>query len=108
MADYSEYKTLDSSVLSGSLATVVNIMKTTVGIGIIGLPAAANDAGYMNFSFLVVSVAILSYYSIFLLTELGEVLEVDSYEDITRKVFQIRFKAGTFGLRLASLIIFMS
>jgi len=62
----------------------------------------------MTFAVLVVSVAMMSYYSIVLLTELGDALEVDSYEDITRKVFQMRFKGGTFGLRLASLIIFMS
>ena len=97
---------IPDSQLSGFWASVFNVMNTAIGSGIIGLPYAASKTGYGFFTVALLLVALMAYYSIDLLTEIGEYFQANSYEEIAGAVFNKRWQGKRMvGLRLAAFFI---
>lgn len=69
--------------MGASFATsVFNLMNAILGVGIVGLPYALSNLGYVFFGILIVSVSLLALYDINLLLILCDLLETTSYERI--------------------------
>ena len=106
--DFEKQKIPDSQ-LSGFSASIFNVMNTAIGSGIIGLPYAAAKTGYGFFTIALLAVAAMAYYSIDLLTEIGEYFQANSYEEIAGAVFNKKWIGKRLvGLRLAAFFIFFA
>ncbi|KAG8447314.1 hypothetical protein GDO86_014687 [Hymenochirus boettgeri] len=81
--------------------SVFNLSNAIMGSGILGLAFAMSNTGIILFVFLLISIALLSSYSIHLLLKCSGVVGIRAYEQLGQRAF------GTSGKILAAVIITM-
>uniref|UniRef100_A0A803KIG0 Nucleoside diphosphate kinase 6 n=2 Tax=Xenopus tropicalis TaxID=8364 RepID=A0A803KIG0_XENTR len=81
--------------------SVFNLSNAIMGSGILGLAYAMSNTGIILFVFLLISIALLSCYSIHLLLKCSGVVGIRAYEQLGLRAF------GTAGKILAAVIITM-
>jgi solute carrier family 38 (sodium-coupled neutral amino acid transporter), member 11 len=69
------------------LMTALNFANGVIGAGIIGLPAALSEAGFLPGILLCILVAIVSSYTIRLLSQLGNAHNASTYEELAQRAF---------------------
>lgn len=95
-----------AKVLEGGDRSIIdvafNLVNVTVGAGILGLPFALREAGFVFGIFLAVSVAYLTNFSLILMIYTGVRVEVFSFSGLARHAF------GRIGFWLVNLIVFIN
>ncbi|KAK2841082.1 hypothetical protein Q7C36_012661 [Tachysurus vachellii] len=81
--------------------SVFNLSNAIMGSGILGLSYAMSNTGIIMFLFLLISIAILSSYSIHLLLKSAGVVGIRAYEQLGKRAF------GHLGKILAAVVITM-
>ncbi|CCW66238.1 unnamed protein product [Phytomonas sp. Hart1] len=71
----------------GVLGAALSLSVTTMGAGILTLPSAYADAGIVLATLLMVFIAVMTVYSIDFIVHSIEKLGLNSYEEITRRLF---------------------
>ncbi|XP_065181033.1 putative sodium-coupled neutral amino acid transporter 11 [Sycon ciliatum] len=90
-----EEKIEDGTAKSGFGMASYNMINSIIGAGIIGLPFAISQAGFILGTFLLFFMALVTDYSLRLLVETGLLIGVTSYQGTMDKMFG---KAGFFYL----------
>lgn len=86
---------------SGYVGTVANLMNAIVGSGIVGIPFAIRQAGFMAGIFLIIIAAFITEKSLRLLIATAKHVHVPSYETAAEAAF------GKFGFQFVSLNMFV-
>mmetsp|Transcript_22804 Transcript_22804/g.44822 ORF Transcript_22804/g.44822 Transcript_22804/m.44822 type:complete len:519 (-) Transcript_22804:269-1825(-) len=84
---------------SGKLGACFNFVNSIVGAGVIGLPFAVAECGFIMGFILLFLVGYFTFYSVRTLVELGVLVERRSYEGLCRHCF------GTVGFMVVSLFM---
>jgi len=75
---------------SSRFKVTINYINTVVGAGIVGLPYAMKEAGFVFGIFLMILMVFLSHYSVTLMVRTGVEEKVRNYEELMEKLFGFR------------------
>lgn len=67
--------------------TSINMINSIVGSGVIGIPYALKQSGFLFGTFLLILVAVITDYSILLLVQGGKLSNTDTYQDVVLVAF---------------------
>ncbi|XP_065840377.1 putative sodium-coupled neutral amino acid transporter 11 isoform X2 [Oscarella lobularis] len=76
-----------SQLMGNESKAVFNFINSIIGAGIIGIPFALHEAGFILGVLLLTLVGIVTDYSILLLVKSGKIAGMDTYQDLMRKTF---------------------
>lgn len=93
---------------SGFVAGVVNTMNLMIGGGILSMPYVASSLGYVNFTICSIIVALLSLFTVDLLVQAAEELNVRSYEDVAEKAIYKVLPIKGIGKRVVGASLFLT
>jgi len=80
-------------------SSVFNLMNAIMGSGLLGLPYILRESGIALFLILIIGMALVVYYSIYLLLRSAKLARVSSYQDLGQHTF------GTLGRTIVSVAI---
>jgi len=90
---------------SDARAAGINLLKSAVGSGIIGLPYALMANGYLLFPILNIMCFAVSYKSLDILIQVCDHYDVSCYEDLFNEVLAIYISVKNFGRRACAVIV---
>ena len=90
-------------------SSVINMLKTAIGSGVLALPYAIKVLGYGNFFIILISAACIAYFSVYILLLACEshTPQVYNYEQVSRLAFKNMLGTEYLGARIAGLFIWL-
>ena len=98
---FSSNQLIDQNANAGFFSSVFNLMNAILGAGIVSLPYAISNLGYVLFTVLLLLVAGVAIFSAELLLQVSKTLKSTSYEIIAEK------SCGFFGKFYTCLVIYL-